>query len=101
MNKDIFSYLNPVPINSYLKVRNCQIWQSGTVASEISGNGGVNFLATPGCDWLHLSEESVGFKDLPLAVFAPGENARRTFYQHSRPPSKIDFVIFRLIYKFT
>ena len=27
--------------NTYLKVRNCQIWQSGTEASEIRGNLGV------------------------------------------------------------
>ena len=46
-------------------------------------NSTLNFLVS------NRVLESVFFKNLALSVFAPGENTRGTFYQHSRPPSKI------------
>ena len=56
------SYFNPVAINSCLKVRNCQIWQSGTETSEIRGKRRVTefmkiVYLRPGSDMLHLCKQ--------------------------------------------
>ena len=68
--------------NLYLEIRQIRKFQNLQDITEIKIST-LNFLVS------NRVLESVGFKNLPLSVFAPGENTRGTFYQHSRPPSKI------------